>query len=74
MPLTAGPAPDLNDLFELNGFEGGPEGNGSYLEAAGGGQQADESSSASVWGTAHEQLPFEEKVERLMGAFEVRRL
>lgn len=86
-PLLTGPAPDLDDLFQLSSpgndsFEGGLQapnsnGNGTYLAAAAAplqngiphaGAPLDDS---SIWGWAHEHLPFEAKVEQLLGAFEV---
>jgi len=75
----AGPAPDLSDLFGLID-EGASAQGSSYLAAAaatnggpGGAASQQQGSREGVFGRAEdvERLPFEDKVARLLGAFEV---
>eukprot|EP00983_Pelagomonas_calceolata_P125243 1161192-Pelagomonas_calceolata.AAC.10 len=64
----------MDDLFDLGG--GNNNNTGSYLAAAastpdGGKQQGTDVPDPSIWGGQPDGLPFEEKVVRLLGAFEV---
>uniref|UniRef100_A0A7S3QQ05 CUE domain-containing protein n=1 Tax=Dunaliella tertiolecta TaxID=3047 RepID=A0A7S3QQ05_DUNTE len=71
--ILPGHAPEMDDLFDLGG--GNNNNTGSYLAAAastpdGGKQQGTDVPDPSIWGGQPDGLPFEEKVVRLLGAFE----